>query len=118
MENLPKPSSPNWVPERAPEVDTVARDANVDGLLTLILLRHSAWEHTSDSNPHKPTYLEARDNAIRELKWRVQELWTENDLRTRKAQRLVETIRAIGGVIKEREGYEQPIESSKVKLFW
>ncbi len=111
-------SKPDWTPQRAPECDTAAREADIDGLLTFILIRQGAWSSASDNNPHKAIYLEARDNAIRELKWRVMELWSENDHRDRHAQRLCETLDAVRGVMKERAAYEKPVESRNVRLFW
>ena len=110
--------APDWNYRRAPECDTAAREANIDGLLTFIILRHSAWDRTPDDNPNKAVYLEARDNAIRELKWRAKELWNDNDLRARKSQRLVETLNAVRDVLKERAGYEDPVPQSKIRLLW
>ena len=100
-----------WEPCRAPECDTAAREASIDGLLTFILMRHGAWSSADDSNPHKAIYLEARDNAICELKWRILENWHEADLHCRKWQRLGETLDAIRDVMTERAGYEKRIKT-------
>ncbi len=109
---------PDWSARRAPECDTAARDVCIDGLLTFILMRHYAWESTVADNPHKPVYLEARDNAIRELKWRIMELWHDNDLRDRMNQRLCETLGSIRDVMKDRAAYEAPVPSARARLIW
>jgi hypothetical protein len=56
---------------RAPDCDTAAREATIDGLITLLLLRHSALLGVSGDHPHREIIRQARDNAQAELKWRM-----------------------------------------------
>lgn len=107
-----KPISVNdWEPRRAPECDTAARTSNFDGLLVLVLIRHGAWGGAGDDNPRKAVYLEARDNAVRELKWRILQNWHESERHCRMAQRLVETLESVRALMSDRAGYEEPLEA-------
>ncbi len=56
---------------RALECDTAAREATIDGLIGLLLLRHSSLLTISADHPHKDAIKSARDSAQAELKWRM-----------------------------------------------
>lgn len=56
---------------RALESDTEARNANADGLVTLLLLRHSALLKVTADHPHRDIIQQARDSAQREIVWRI-----------------------------------------------
>lgn len=58
-------------PPRSPYTDTACREADMDGLITLLLLRHSALLKISDGHPHLAVITQARNNACNELKWRI-----------------------------------------------
>ena len=53
------------------ECDTAAREATIDGLIGLLLLRHSSLLTISADHPHKDAIKSARDSAQAELKWRM-----------------------------------------------
>jgi hypothetical protein len=58
---------------RAMESDTAAREADIDGLINLLLFRHSSLFTFSSDHPHEEIIImrQARDSAQAELKWRM-----------------------------------------------
>lgn len=111
----------NTIDPRAPECDTEAREATIDRLIAFILIRHGAWQSAAQDNPRREIYLQARDNAVTELTWRIKSLWHDCELHERRACRLHETLDALRAVMKDREGYEthpKPPALTNPKLFW
>jgi len=58
-------------PARSPHTDTACRDADTSDLIGLILLRQASFQQLSDDHPHRPAIMQARDNAVAELRWRI-----------------------------------------------
>jgi hypothetical protein len=55
---------------RANECDEEARSATIDGLLGLVMLRQAILTRIERAHPHFSTIEQARDSAVREVKWR------------------------------------------------
>ena len=49
------------------DTDTAAKEATDAGLITILLLRHSALLNSSQDNPHRRIIEDARDSAEAEL---------------------------------------------------
>lgn len=59
---------------RALESDVAAREADINGLVGLLLLRQSSLLTISADHPHKDVIEQARDSAKRELLWRFKDM--------------------------------------------
>lgn len=58
-------------PARSPHTDTACRDSDTSGLIDLIMLRQASFSRCNDEHPHRMVIMQARDNAVAELRWRI-----------------------------------------------